>query len=79
MQAYLSLIRDIFVICTTSVTVSGICTKTLNNLFLDIVKSKYRNIPGKQALFNTVFKCIVYSGWVISVIVTFTRLGAIVL
>lgn len=56
----LSHIKDLSLSLTTIITVLGIYTKTFNKLFLDIVKSRYNNVPGKQPLFDTIIKSIMY-------------------
>jgi NADH:ubiquinone oxidoreductase subunit 5 (subunit L)/multisubunit Na+/H+ antiporter MnhA subunit len=56
----LSHIRDVLLSLTTLITVIGVYTKTFNKFFLDIIKSKYDNVPGQQPLFDTILKSIVY-------------------
>lgn len=67
----LSAIRDSLVILTTIVTILGVCIKTLNKFFLENIKSRYKMIPGKQSIFDTIFKSIVYFSVAIVIIIAF--------
>lgn len=51
-------IRDYLVVITTVITILGIFIKTLNNLFLDLIKSKFDPVPAKQNLYDTVIKTV---------------------
>ncbi|WP_017210693.1 hypothetical protein [Clostridium beijerinckii] len=54
----LNYIRDVLVSITTIITVLGVFIKTLNKFFLETIKSRYKMIPGKQSIFDTVLKSI---------------------
>lgn len=54
----LNYIRDVLVAMTTIITALGIFVKTLNKFFLETIKSRYKMIPGKQSIFDTVLKSI---------------------
>lgn len=56
----LSSIRDVLVIITTIATILGVCIKTLNKFFLEKIKCKYKMIPGRQSLFDTILKSIIF-------------------
>ncbi|MZK50957.1 hypothetical protein [Clostridium beijerinckii] len=73
----LSLIRDVLVVITTIITILGVCIKTLNKFFLETIKCKYKMIPGKQSLFDTILKSIIFflvifSGIISIIMVTYT-------
>ena len=55
----LNYIRDVLVSITTIITVLGVFIKTLNKFFLETIKSRYKMIPGKQSIFDTVLKSII--------------------
>lgn len=74
-MTYITYVRDILVIITTSITLLGVIAKTLNNLFLDCIKNTYMNVPAKQSIFDTVLKAISYIAFVISIFYMFIRLG----
>lgn len=61
-------IRDYLVVITTSITIFGVFIKTLNNLFLDLIKSKFEPIPAKQKLYDTIIKTVMYIILVIELI-----------
>lgn len=64
----LNYIKDVLVAMTTIVTALGVLIKTLNKFFLDTIKSRYKMIPGKQSLFDTVLKSIMIFMSLISVL-----------
>lgn len=73
----LSLIRDVLVVITTIITILGVFIKTLNKFFLETIKCKYKMIPGKQSLFDTILKSIIFffvifSGIISIIMVTYT-------
>lgn len=73
----LSSIRDVLVIITTIATILGVCIKTLNKFFLETIKCKYKMIPGRQSLFDTILKSIIFfivifSGIISIIMVTYT-------
>ena len=65
---YLSTMRDVIIIFTTIITAIGIYVKTLNKLFLDIIKNEYRMIPGKNNVLDVIIKIIIYTGFVMGII-----------
>lgn len=75
---YITIVRDILVIITTSVTMLVVFIKALNNLFLDCIKNTYMNVPAKQSIFDTVIKTVSYIAWVISIITMFFRLVVLI-
>ncbi|NFN81862.1 hypothetical protein FDB25_15845 [Clostridium botulinum] len=56
----LAIIRDEILLLTSLITLLGIVIKVINNFFLDFIKRRYENIPGKQSLFDTILKSIFY-------------------
>ncbi len=53
-------VKDTIVFVTTVIAVLVIYFKNVNSFFLDYIKSKYENVPGKQPLLDTVIKTIFY-------------------
>lgn len=51
-------IRDFLVVITTIITILGIFFKMVNSFFLDVIKSSFEVIPGKNSLYNTVITTI---------------------
>lgn len=66
----LSSIRDALVIITTIITILGVCIKTLNKFFLETIKCKYKMIPGKQSIFDTILKSIIFFIVIFSAIIS---------
>ncbi|MFW2504386.1 hypothetical protein [Clostridium diolis] len=67
----LNYIRDFLVAMTTIITVLGVFVKTLNKFFLETIKSRYKMIPGKQSIFDTVLKSIMVFISTVSIIFSF--------
>lgn len=64
-------IRDVLLALTTIITVLGVFIKTLNKFFLETIKSRYKMIPGKQSIFDTVLKSIMLFIATVSIIFSF--------
>lgn len=67
----LNFTRDILVVITTIATVLGIFIKTLNKFFLETIKCRYKMVPGKQSIFDTILKSIMLIISAISVLFSF--------
>lgn len=67
----LNYIRDVLLAMTTIITVLGVFIKTLNKFFLETIKSRYKMIPGKQSIFDTVLKSIMVFISIVSIIFSF--------
>ena len=56
----ISEVRDFLVVITTIITILGVFFKAVNSFFIDVIKNSFEVIPGKNSLYNTVIKTIVY-------------------
>ncbi|WP_195264079.1 hypothetical protein [Clostridium sp. 1001275B_160808_H3] len=63
-------IRNILLLLTALGAVVSIYVKVFNELAIDVIRNKYRNIPGKQSIFNTIINFIIYCFFGIYLIVT---------
>lgn len=49
-------VRNIFLLITAFITIMTVILKTSNELFMEMVKAKYKNIPGGQTVTETIVK-----------------------
>ncbi len=56
----LSDIREALVIFTSCVTILGVYLAKLNNIFFDIVLKKFKRVPGKNEIFESIIELITY-------------------
>lgn len=68
-------IRNLLLVVGTTITMLGVLIKTINDFFINTIKMKYENIPGKQSSFSFTLQILVYiigivsfSSWIINVI-----------
>ncbi|MGG7176211.1 hypothetical protein ACQPU1_01365 [Clostridium paraputrificum] len=54
------LIRNTLITATTIVTTLGIYVKATDNFTINTIRNKYKNVPAKQSIFNTVIKLFGY-------------------
>lgn len=54
------LIRNTLITITTILAALGIYIKTIDGLIINIIKLKYKNVPGKKSKFNVVIELIGY-------------------
>lgn len=54
------LIRNTIITITTVLTVLGVYVKLIDNLSIDIIKMKYKNVPGKKTKFSVVIELVGY-------------------
>lgn len=52
--------RNILLVISGMSALLSIYLKTMNSFAIDIIRNKYKNVPGKQPMFNTVIKFISY-------------------
>lgn len=53
-------IRNILLVISGGGALLSVYVKIFNSLAIDIIRNKYKNIPGKQSIFNTIMKFILY-------------------
>lgn len=61
-------IRNILLVMTGLGAVVSIYFKTVNSFAIDVIRNKYKNVPGKQPIFDTVINFISYCFIVIYII-----------
>ncbi|MBS5938934.1 hypothetical protein [Clostridium sp.] len=54
------IIRNALITLTTIGTVLGIYFKAVDGFIINVVKIKYKNIPGKKSMFNIVIELLWY-------------------
>lgn len=64
-------VRDVLVVVTTLITILSAIIKIGNNLLLDVMKSKFCEVPGKQSMLLTVVKSIGLLVYTINCIILF--------
>ncbi|WP_321993974.1 hypothetical protein [Clostridium butyricum] len=52
----ISTVRDMLVVVTTLITILSAIIKIANNFFLDVIKTRFSEVPGKQPMVSTIIK-----------------------
>lgn len=67
-------LRGSLLLFGTMFTMLGVLIKVINDFFINVIKMKYQNVPGKQSSFSFILQIITYIGvivgfvsWIISI------------
>lgn len=68
-------LRDSLLLFGTMFTILGVLIKSINDFFINVIKMKYQNVPGKQSSFSFVLQIIIYVvvivgfvSWIVNVV-----------
>lgn len=68
-------VRDYLLLIGTIFTMVGVLIKSINDFFINVIKMKYQNVPGKQSSFSFVLQITTYIvvligfvSWIINII-----------
>ena len=54
----IEIIRNTLLTITAAATMISVLIKVFNDLFIEVIKSRYRNVPGQQSIIECVLKWI---------------------